>query len=139
MSHRPRGRRAPLLEVISKVPTEADWQDAETRRILDRHVVAVGTVQNAETGHYHAWISLYGTDLSTIGVYEHEEQAKAMAEANEALMKRWQGTPADLRELNYLMVRGVAESCVPPPAMVLPDSQVREILALIAAQQERKN
>lgn len=137
---RQRGRHVqPPQEIITSLPSAANWDQAQQLRTLDAHVIAVGVAQNSVTGHYHTWVSLYGSDLTTAGVYATEEEAKAQMARIRYALKDWRGTPDQADLLNGLLANGVFESLVGPAAMVLPDADVKRVLAAISEATERKN
>lgn len=142
-----KGRHTPPLtpaqirqrEVATSLPTNAAWDAAEAEGTLSAHTIAVGTCQNTTTGYWHAWISLYGTDVTSVGVYATEVDAQPLVQALQALFATWAYDEASVAALNDLIDWGVRDTIVPREAQVLPDNQVRKILAAIAERQQRRN
>lgn len=138
---RPGGRAGvrPPDEVITSLPSDADWEDARERRTLGSHTIAVGVCPNSATGHWHTWISLYGADLTTAGVYATEDAAKAQMERIRFVLKDWRGSGTSIALLNDILANGVFESLVGPAAMVLPDADVKRVLEEVSKAAERRN
>ena len=143
-----RGRKAPPLspaqirraEVVTAHPDdESAWEEIERSPQLDRHVVAAGTIQNSKSGLYHAWISLYGNDVTSWYVGPDLATANAIVAAVKELFTGWRDTLDDIESMNALI--DVAKEKTQPGHAddLLPDSQVREILAEVTRLTERKN
>ena len=142
-----KGRRVPPLtpaqirqdDVATVLPTDADWDRAEERGTLGKHTIAVGICQSEATSYWHAWVSLYGTDVTSVGVYGTEPEAQALVQAISAVLREWKHDDASVEALNELIAWGARDTVVPQEALTLPNKQVRDILAQVAEQQERRN
>lgn len=142
---RQKGRKVPPLdpdaihrsEVISRMPTDAAWDEAEGYATLDRHLVAAGVVQHRITQRWHTWISLYGTDLTSWYVGADQSTAHAILAAIHKLISEWGGDEESIESMNALIA--VASEYSSHPKDTLPDDQVREQLAEVARRQIRKN
>jgi hypothetical protein len=140
-----KGRRVPPPDpdairggqVTNMLPNEDAWNEAEQHRTLDAHLVATGTVQNRATGQWHTWVSLYGADLTSWYVGDDGATARAMLAAIQKLFSEWAYTEDDVESMNALLA--VAHEMSTDPRATLPDAQVRELLAEVAARQLRKN
>jgi hypothetical protein len=153
MEKRPRGRRVPPptpeqladWEVGTVSPDEAGyeqaWTDIEAHRTLEPSQIAVAVVQHRGTGHFHAVLSLFGTDCNTLGVYAQQAPAATLAADFGELFADWcERSVTESQALQEaLMARGVRESVIPPPEWALPDDQVQELLVEIARAQQRRN
>jgi hypothetical protein len=141
-----RGRTPPPLtpaqvragQVDTFVPKGMDaWDGAEEYGSLDRSTVAIGVTQNRETGMFHTWLSMYGTGITSWGVFRDQARAEAFMHELQALWQHWSGSEADVQAMDALLKRGTQES--DDPRAVLPDAQVREVLALVAEQSKPKS
>jgi len=124
-------------QVTNQLPTEESWNAAEQHRTLDAHVVAAGTVQHRVSGHWHTWMSLYGTDLTSWYVGPDGATAAGILAAIQKLFAEWTYTEDDLASMDALLAVATEKSS--DPKATLPDDQVREALAEVAARQLRKN
>ena len=143
-----RGRKVPPLspaqirraEVITAQPDdERAWEEIEKRPQLDRHVIAAGSAQNTHTGLYHAWISLYGNDLTSWYVGDDLATANAIVAAIKELFREWRGDAEDIESMDALIDVAREKTLAGHHDDLLPDEQVREILAHIADLNQRKN
>jgi hypothetical protein len=139
-----RGRRVPpdpqtirRADVKTTLPNESDWDAAETLRTLDAHLIAAGVAQNKQTGLYHTWVSLYGTDLTSWYVGPDGKEARAFLLAIKKLYSEWSYTEDDIDSMNALLEVAIERST--DRGAVLPDDQVKEQLAKVAEFQLRKN
>jgi hypothetical protein len=140
-----KGRKVPPLDpaavrrstVATLPPSEDAWNEAEQQRTLDNHQIAAGVAQNRVSGQYHTWVSLYGADLTSWYVGDDGPTARAIMLAIQTLMEGWRGTQDDIESMNALLA--VANEKSTDPQATLPDDQVRDLLAEVAARQLRKN
>jgi len=141
---RQKGRRIPpdprtirKAEIVTELPTEEAWKRAEQQRTLDNHVVAAGCAQNSETGAWHTWVSLYGSDLSSWYVGNDPRYAYAIVKA---IQMHYQAFDASQRwQDSLLALMDAAMELSSDPHGTLPEAQVREILAQVAEIQQQKN
>jgi hypothetical protein len=117
---------------VSHIETGIDWGRAERARVLPQAMVALGAVAHADLGHWHAWMSLTGNEITTVGVYRTEGEARALIAELMTLLAHWDGTEASFERMNELLARAMFESAVAVEAMALPEAQTREILAMVA-------
>lgn len=145
------GRRAPpptpeqilTFPVHLAPPTIASptWERATPDHTLGPHQIAVGVVRHHGTRLYHAVISLYGNDLTTVGVYATEELAQTLSEAFGDLFIGWRSRP-ELESAAMqatLNAEATATSITPPHTWLLPDTQVTAFLAEVARRVQREN
>lgn len=139
-----RGRRVPSADALRRgqvatveATDEAAWREIEDSRTLDRHVIAAGVAQNRESGEFHTWVSLYGTDVTSWYVGRDQATASAILLAIRKLFEHWTGTKDDRESMDALL--DVARERSTNPRATLPDDQVREIGIQIAELERRKS
>jgi hypothetical protein len=124
-------------KVETTIGSEEAWKEAEQTGTLPMRQIACGVTQSAASGLYHTWISLYGTDLTSWGVYRDQARAEQLADEIGQLFSGWTHDDAAAARMDALLQKATAESDAPNTA--LPDDQVREILAAVADRVRRQN
>jgi hypothetical protein len=124
-------------QIATEQPSEAAWSTAERLRTLDAHTVAAGVAQHSSSGLWHTWVSLYGADLTSWYVGPEFPVAYGVLAAVEKLFSAWGGTEDEEGSIEALLE--TAKEYSTAPNETLPDGQALEILAEIAARQQRKN
>jgi hypothetical protein len=98
-------------------------------------------IQSHATRYYHAVLSLYGTDLTTLGVFAAMPPAEQAIRDFGELFIDWHDRPeseSQARQAALLAITAAA-SVTPPNTWLLPDAQVSAFLAEIARHVQRAN
>lgn len=148
---KPQGRHAPpptpeqivTFPVRTAPPTIESpvWERTTSDHTLGPGRIAIGVIRHHGTRLYHAVLSLYGNDLTTVGVYATEEQAQSLAEAFGELFMEWRSRPEveSVALQAALNAEAAATSVTPPQTWLLPDTQVTAFLAEVARRVQREN
>jgi hypothetical protein len=117
------------------------WSRAMAHNTLGPSHIAIGVVQSHLTHHFHAVLSLYGTDLTTLGVFTTLPPAQQTAEDFGKLFVGWNDRPEAESQARHAVLLAAAEaaSISPPNTWLLPDAQVSAFLAEVARYVQRAN
>lgn len=144
-----RSNPPPTPEQILGLPVRVSpsaWRSQPRAHVAAEHTlspnhIAVGVIRSYITGHYHAVLSLYGTDLTTLGVFAAMPPAEETTRAFGELFIGWYERPegeSRARQVT-LLAAAAAASVSPPNAWLLPEAQVRAFLAEVARRVQRAN
>ncbi|NNJ10603.1 hypothetical protein EKD04_009705 [Chloroflexales bacterium ZM16-3] len=145
-----RGRRVPPPSpeqirrwkvVTASADDAALWATKTEHHQLGPGRIATGVVRHQRTGNYHAVISLYGNDLTVVGVFVDYAGALVMTVHISDLYVQWNERGQEASEAIQTRLHADAERLSPVPLMhwFLPDDQVRDFLAQLAESLRRAN
>lgn len=117
------------------------WERATEEHTLGPDRIAVGVVRHHVTRLFHTVISLYGNDLTTVGVFTALPRALVLANAFGELFQGWRGRSEaeSLAMQATLNSEAEAASATSPRHWLLPDRQVAAFLAELASHVQREN
>lgn len=116
--------------IVTTMHTVDPWQDAAAEAIFTAHI-AVLVVRHPWRPQWHVCVSLYGNDLSTIGIYLDRALAVATTLALTVLLQQWHRLPDPSYALKSFLDDASANSSIPPTHDPLPESSVRAALAAL--------
>lgn len=133
-------RLRPIVTSNPSDPLDAPWETATADHPLPPERIAVGVVQHRLTGHYHAVLSLYGNDLTTVGVFPDSHGAVTLGTQFAQLFIGWgmRGPETSAAMQDAMHQEAERQAVVPPAAWRLPDDQVQDFLASLAESLQRQ-
>lgn len=145
-----RGRRVPPPSpgqirswkvITASADDAAPWVAKTEQHQLGPGRIATGVVRHQTTGYYHVVISLYGNDLTVVGVFVDYVGALAMTVPFGDLYAQWNQRGQAVSESVQAALHAESERLSPVSIAHwhLPDDQVRDFLAQLADAIRRAN